>query len=152
MVQPDYTQTTIGQRLKFLMESIGLKVRTFAQALEVSETNIRNYISRDSKPSSDVIERIVRKYPQVNPAWLITGDGEPYLLQTGQSAQIGTTLVRNNSGQAIGVNHGTATQNHITLDDCKKDLATARKEIALLNSQLADKERTIQILLDKGGK
>ena len=35
----------------------------------------------------------------------------------------------------------------IAAADLEKDLATDRKEIALLTSQLADKERTIQILM-----
>jgi transcriptional regulator with XRE-family HTH domain len=148
-------QETIGQRLKFLMEALNLKVRTFANALDVSETNIRNYTVRDSKPSADILERIVRQYPQINTHWLITGEGEP-LLTPVPSDQSVTTNVKKNSG-AIQTNTGNArVVNNIELEDCKRDLEATRKdaaayqrEIVLLQGQLKDKEEIITLL--RGG-
>jgi transcriptional regulator with XRE-family HTH domain len=150
------SQETIGQRLKFLMESLSLKVRTLAGALDLSETNVRNYISRDSKPSSDVLERILRQYPQVNPRWLLTGIGEPFLPSI-SSNMTNTAQIKNNSG--IGINNGTATQ-HISLEACQRELenmrrdaASYQREIELLQEQLqgkdaliAAKEETITLL------
>jgi DNA-binding transcriptional regulator YiaG len=142
-------QDTIGQRLKFLMESLDLKVRTFASALDVSETNIRNYISRDSKPSSDIIERIVRQYPHVNTFWLITGDGEPFLSPTHESGQSTSNNQKFFRSPVIGANQGTANQqqyNNSTAesDETKTRLVLAEKEIEHLRAQLAMKDALIE--------
>lgn len=145
-------QETIGQRLKFLMDSLDLKVRTFANALDVSETNIRNYTTRDSKPSADILERIVRQYPQVNTHWLVTGEGEPLLSREGTSDQSTTTNTKKNSGN-IQNNTGNAQVTNIKLEECQRDLEATRKdaaayqrEIALLQGQLKDKEEIITLL------
>jgi transcriptional regulator with XRE-family HTH domain len=145
-------QETIGQRLKFLMDSLNLKVRTFANALDVSETNIRNYTTRDSKPSADILERIVRQYPQVNTHWLVTGEGEPLL--TDKSSDQSTTInakknsgnIQNNTGNAQVTNNIELEQCHRDLDATRKDAAAYQREIALLQGQLKDKEEIISLL------
>lgn len=103
-------QLTIGQRIKFLLDAQGGSIRKFARLLDVSDTNIRNYIERGTKPSSDTLEKLLQIIPHLNPLWLLTGEGDAFLIQPGEFAQIGPTTVKNNSGNAIGVNHGKATQ------------------------------------------
>lgn len=49
----------------------------------------------------------------------------------------------------VNDNHGTVTQGHTSISDCEKDLRSANEKIALLTNQLQDKERTIQILLNR---
>jgi transcriptional regulator with XRE-family HTH domain len=152
-------QETIGQRLKFLMESLNLKVRTFAGVLDVSETNIRNYLNRDSKPSSDVLERIVRHYPEVNTLWLITGEGEPFLpqlndgvTQTGNFNQAGSgniQKIKGNKGNVVGTNNGGQVSQLGLQAEGPDDAELLKAMIEQLRSQLADKERTIQILLSQ---
>jgi hypothetical protein len=146
-------ESTINQRLKILIDALGMKVRTFSTALEISEATTRNYLDRGSKPGADYLQKILERFERANITWLLTGIGEPLLPKSGEASEPRSISQKNISGgQTIGVVHGTATQNQYTMAECEKDLASARKEIALLTSQLADKERTIQILLDKSGK
>lgn len=152
------SETTINQRLNFLLKELGMKAGAFARALELSETTIRNYVDRTAKPSSEVLEKIVTTFKQVNLVWLVTGQGTHFLTdesesgntQTGNFNQAGTSNIQKVKGNKNNVqtnngDHATIT-NNVKLDDCKRDLATAQKEIALLTSQLADKERIIQLL------
>ncbi len=140
------SQETIGQRLKFLMDSLHLKVRTFASALDVSETNIRNYISKDSKPSSDILERIVQQYPQVHALWLLTGNGEPFLSSSSENNQTTAHAEKFFRSPVVGTNHGTAYQeNNATpaaadTENLKIKLALAEKEVEHLKVQLAMKD------------
>ena len=84
-------------------------------------------------------------FGSINPIWLLTGQGEPFL--NANEPSVSTTTIEGKKNKGIqSTGNGTNTINNITLDDCKKDLATAHKEIALLTSQLADKERIIQLL------
>ena len=125
------TQETIGQRLKFVMESLNLKIRTFANALDVNETSIRNYTTKDAKPGADILERIARHYPQVNMSWLITGAGEPFLPAALPSTAPPPDAKKGTPGKASGT-------------ECEKELNAANEKNALLASQLTDKERIIE--------
>ena len=128
------SQLSIGQRIKFLLDANGGSIRKFARMLDVSDTNIRNYIERGTKPSSDALEGLLRNIPHLNPAWLLTGDGEPFLPDTAPTTT-NTTHIKNNSG--IGINNGNAT---ITLEACQRELATSHKDSEHLRAQLASAE------------
>lgn len=130
-------QDTIGQRLKFLMDSLGLKIRTFANALDVNETSIRNYTTKDAKPGADILERIALHFPEVNTRWLITGEDEPFLSATPAKPAPQPGAEEASHSQAIANNQDNST---IGVTDCEKKLQAAQKKIALLTDQLADKE------------
>ena len=109
-----------------------------------------NFISRiktgvQSVPSTvwDIFNDIRGKYLSENN---ITS-GSIYMnhLQFGALSHKPTSL--NNISSAETINHH---EDHNT--DYKKDLETANEKIMLLTSQLADKERLIQILLDQVSK
>lgn len=147
------SQLTIGQRIKFLIDAQNSSIRKFARMLDVSDTNIRNYIERGSKPSSDVLEKVVQTIPGINTSWLLTGDGEPFLPNSVAPNQSTTINAKKNAGP-IQTNTGNAqVTNNIELEDCKRDLEATRKdaaayqrEIALLQGQLKDKEEIITLL------
>lgn len=142
------SQETIGQRIKFLMEALNLKVRVLAGALNVSETNIRNYISKDSKPSSDILERIVQQYPQVHALWLLTGTGEPFLSPPNANNQTTAHAEKIFRSSVVGTNHGTAYQENSAtpvtdMEAIKNKLAIAERELEHLQAQLAAKNDVI---------
>jgi len=150
-------QELIGQRIKFLIDALNLKVRTFAQALGIGETNIRNYLDRGTKPSSDVLEKIINSFPQVNMVWLISGQGEPFTQKPDAPAESYASRLENNYGNSVGSNRGgTVTQHNAgATNPSERDtkLALAEKEIQHLREQLAakdallaSKEETIAVL------
>jgi transcriptional regulator with XRE-family HTH domain len=150
-IQPNMEEQSIGQRIRFLMTGLNLKVSTFARALEVSETNIRNYLERGTKPSSDVLEKLANTFEQVNIVWVVTGKGDPFLPGASESTTSATTIEGKKNKGIQNTGNGNNTINNISLDSCKRDLASAHEKITLLTSQLADKERIIQ-LLERSGK
>lgn len=140
------SQLTINERIKFLIENSGLSVRAFSTAIGATDTNTRNYIDRGSKPNSEFLEKLLRRFDNTNPTWLLLGEGEPFLSTDPRtpSTNLDAKKISRSQVQLVGANKGSMS---IAAADLEKDLATARKEIALLTSQLADKERTIQILM-----
>ena len=52
----------------------------FARAIGIAPTSISNYLGKDraSKPSSDILEKIVNSVEKVNAYWLLTGKGEAF--------------------------------------------------------------------------
>lgn len=159
------SETTINQRLNFLLNALGMKAGPFSRALGVSETTVRNYVDRTSKPSSEILEKIVNTFKQVNLVWLVTGEGEPFLQEAGESAQPSSHHKGNFSSNVLGTNYGQSNQNAGTgnpnqhIDDSiapqyftpgannlEEKLRAAEETIHLLKSQLQDKERIIQLL------
>jgi hypothetical protein len=133
-----------------------MSVRAFSAALDTPASTTRNYLDKGTKPSTDYIERIAEHFDTVNLHWLITGQGAPFLAgnqdritQTGNFNQAGTgnkQVVKGNKGSATNANHSTTIR-----VEGQSDLAMANALIEQLRSQLADKERIIQ-LLERSGK
>jgi hypothetical protein len=154
------SQETINERIKFLIEALGMSVRGFSLEIGSSDTNTRNYLDRGSKPGADYLERIVRRFEAINGTWLLTGLGEPFLsnpatMTNENKARIKKTKgnIQSNSGQTV---------NNITMSDCEQDLLTCqaklmasetevrllRDQLALHASLVASKDETINALRD----
>lgn len=149
------SQSTINQRLKFLIKKLGLSVRSFSTLADVSPNNTQNYTGkRQIKPKKEYIDKVTHYFSQINKDWLLTGEGEPFI--GGAPTQNQTTVSGNQNIVASGT-HGKAIQKTYNLTDCEKErdgykaqLDKALREVELLTGQLTDKERTIQILLKQG--
>lgn len=75
----------ITERLQYIVDKLfdGNKA-AFARAIEIAPTSISNYLGKEraSKPSSDILEKIVNSVDKVNPYWLLTGKGEAFSSNT----------------------------------------------------------------------
>jgi hypothetical protein len=139
------TEDPIHQRLEKLINELedGNK-SAFARNVGVQSGVIGDLLGkRKNKPGYELLNKIASAYPQVNTSWLLRGI-EPMLLSGASEPR--AIYQKNDGGINIGTNHGTATQTYTTLADCEKDLKSAHERIALLASQLQDKERIIQLL------
>jgi hypothetical protein len=153
-------ENSVNQRIKFLIESeLKTNVHRFSKLLSVSDGTVRNYVDNKTKPGAEFLALMIQKVPGLQAHWLLTGEGDPMIVdelgskitQSGDSNQVGTGNIQKvkgtkNNVQTNNGDHATIT-NNVQLDNCQRDLEASRKEITLLTSQLADKERTIQILM-----
>ena len=67
----------VAERLREIRESLGLSQGEFAQSIGVHRVTYNNYERGKSEPPLSVIKEIVQRY-NVNPTWLLTGEGEPF--------------------------------------------------------------------------
>lgn len=69
---------SITERLQYIIDELfdGNKA-AFARIIGIAPTSISNYLGKDraSKPSSDILEKIVNAVDKVNAYWLLTGKG-----------------------------------------------------------------------------
>jgi hypothetical protein len=151
------SQTTINERIKFLIEALGMSARGFSTAIGASDTNTRNYLDRGSKPGADYIERVLLRFESVNPKWLLTGLGDPFLPPTPENELGSANNQKFFRSQVIGANQGIATQHQHSdtseLERLKNQLLLAEKDVESLRAQLtttnallAAKEETITLL------
>lgn len=71
-------QSTINQRINFLIESQNLSIRKFAMDIEFTDTTIHRIVKNEAKPGYEVISAILNHHPTLSADWLIKGEGEMY--------------------------------------------------------------------------
>jgi hypothetical protein len=118
--------------------------------LGVSDTNTRNYLTKGTKPNSDYLASVLRHFDRVNPAWLITGQGEPFSSEPSASSEPLVAYQKNNSGSRSAPNPSPAPGRSYSIADCEKERDTykaerdlARQEAQSLREQLAMKDQLI---------
>ena len=67
--------TNIKERILYYTDLKGLAKEKFFDNLGVTYGNFKGK-AKNQALGSDVIERIITKYPEINPFWLLTGEGE----------------------------------------------------------------------------
>jgi len=68
----------IQNRIEILIKSLGLNTNSFANKIGVKNAVIHNIVShsgRRSKPSFDLLSKIILSFDNINSNWIITGDG-----------------------------------------------------------------------------
>lgn len=73
---------TINQRVLKVMESKQLSRSAFASMLETSLPVLTHISSGRNKPGLELIQRIIEKFPDISPDWLLTGTGSMYRQKT----------------------------------------------------------------------
>ena len=65
----------MNEKLRILMQSENLTASRLAEILEVKPAAISHILSGRNKPSFELLCKIVNRFPQINPYWLL-GDAE----------------------------------------------------------------------------
>lgn len=66
------------ERIQKLLTSEGIQPTKFAEIIGVQRSSISHILSGRNKPSFDVIQSILKKFPKINSEWLILGSGDMY--------------------------------------------------------------------------
>jgi len=66
----------LSKRVLFLMEGLSSSRSEFANSLDISLASLTHISSGRNKPSLDLVQKILFKYPFINPDWLIHGNGD----------------------------------------------------------------------------
>lgn len=70
---------TINERLSLLIKALGLNNNSFAKKLNVNPAVTFNIIEgRRTKPSYDLLEKIVFTFDNINLYWLLKGEGDMF--------------------------------------------------------------------------
>ncbi len=62
-------------RISNLLKAKGLSSARFADSIGVQRSSVSHVLSGRNKPSLDFILKILKKYQEINPDWLLTGTG-----------------------------------------------------------------------------
>lgn len=64
------------EKLLQLMQSEGLSSSRLAELLEAQPSSISHLLSGRNKPSFDLIQKILRRFPKIDPDWLLLDSGQ----------------------------------------------------------------------------
>ena len=65
-------------RIKQILEDEGLQSSSFADKIGVSRGTISHILNGRNDPSKDTIDKILKAFPDISPAWLWSGTGQTY--------------------------------------------------------------------------
>lgn len=68
--------TNMKERIIKIMECERMGQAQFASAIGIQRAAMSHIISGRNNPSLDVMTKILHRYPQINPDWLLLGKGE----------------------------------------------------------------------------
>lgn len=95
------------EKLQELMAREKLKPSQLAEKLEINPAGISHIIAGRNNPSFDLLQKILRKFPRVNPDWLLLDSGPIYRDEIPASTQnpaVGTGNVANSATNSSGEN------------------------------------------------
>jgi len=69
-------------RIMLVIKHLGISARQFDISIGTANGYILRMQKNNASVGSDVIERIIQLYPQINLVWLITGEGNMLLEKT----------------------------------------------------------------------
>jgi len=67
---------TIVDRIRQVMEHVELSPSFFADEIGVQRSSVSHILSGRNKPSLEMVTRLLNRFPEINPVWIITGNGE----------------------------------------------------------------------------
>ncbi len=74
--------------LKDLILKLGISTSEFERRIGVGSSTVHRAITRNSQIKTDVMDKIVKAFPQVNRNWLESGEGEMMLVSTNELTAI----------------------------------------------------------------
>ena len=66
------------EKLEFLLQNKGLTATSLARLLDIQPSGISHILSGRNKPSFDLVAKILRLFPDLNPDWFMLDKGEPF--------------------------------------------------------------------------
>lgn len=139
-------QINIHDRIRIILDALGVKPPSVAAKIGdgMQSTKFYNIINGKAKPNWDTIEKLVELFPEINPMYLVKGEGPPVvregmILNLNLSGDTNSQVGHNNS-YAKNISRAEVRQHATVHND-----ATA-KEVESLKLLIGEKMELIRHL------
>ena len=118
--------TNMKERIIKIMECERMGQAQFASAIGIQRAAMSHIISGRNNPSLDVMTKILHRYPQINPDWLLLGKGE--MLRDNTPAMEPADTIAKNPPQIQVVPEG---HQELPFQESRKELENSEKTWAV---------------------
>ncbi|MGM0613561.1 MAG: helix-turn-helix domain-containing protein [Bacteroidota bacterium] len=144
-------------RIRLLLETLNLTASQFADEIDVQRSGVSHIMSGRNKASLEFIRKILARYPEISPDWLISGKG-PMYRHTSQKPENAETVnqphIEKNSTKELFDFNAEASEEipgksaHGDYQDKRKVLEKSTKETSNAQNKAAQIERIIILYND----
>lgn len=140
------------EKLLKLMKSQKLTSSRLAEILEIQPSSISHILSGRNKPSFDFLVKILRRFPTINPDWLLLDAEQMYRTNDeldGQTAQSQSSSVKVQNGAVNSTTDSTATNEQSNCSDNIDSTKRTIESVSNLGKPGTEIERIIVLYSDK---
>ena len=65
-------------RIQKIIDKQGISLNAFAQEIGVNRSTISHILTGRNKPSVEVLQKILKRFPELSSDWLLLGNGSMY--------------------------------------------------------------------------
>lgn len=132
-------------KLLALMKSEGLKPSQLADILEINPAGVSHIIAGRNKPGFDLLQKILRRFPQINPDWLLLDSESMYRKNYNVSSPVISAASLRTVKTGADVQEGLFSRSADVSDQ------TACSEADLTSTPLSSMPVTLQSVGEKRG-
>ncbi len=73
------------ERFQHILNQLNMSPAEFSERINIQRSNLSHILSGRNKPSLGMLQKMLEAFPELNPAYIINGLGEPLINQTSES-------------------------------------------------------------------
>ena len=138
------------EKLLNLMKAEQLTASKLAELLGIQPSGISHILGGRNKPSFDLVQKILRRFPQVNPDWLLLDQGEMYRTINSSYEESSFDNASQDSAVINSDDQSLSDENNTThtLPNSSPSVANAQESIATALTQHGRVKRVIVLFED----
>lgn len=67
---------TASQRIKHIIKIKNITIKDFCDRVDINRDTLGQMFKNDSDPKLPLLQACIREFPELNPMWLLMGEGE----------------------------------------------------------------------------
>lgn len=92
------------KRLEELLKTEGLTAVKFAEIMQIQPSSVSHILSGRNNPNFDFVARLLMRFPEINPDWIINGIGDIYRSNTTDITDVITNVTSETASDVTDVN------------------------------------------------
>ena len=138
------------EKLLNLMKAEQLTASKLAELLGIQPSGISHILGGRNKPSFDLVQKILRRFPQVNPDWLLLDQGEMYRTINSSSEESSFENASQDSAVINSDDRDSSYEDNAAtiLPNSSPSIANAQESIAIALTQHGRVKRVIVLFED----
>lgn len=142
------TETNVYQRVRILVKHQKQNSKSLAEAFEMQQTTVWNYLNDRTKMSGEFIERVLALFPDASAEWVMRGEGRMYHAGHYATAEATETeaapeavAAPNGQGELVAALRKTIAAQETAIEAQNTTIAELKKRCATLEAAAAEKQK-----------